>query len=129
MIMEDGVGGDGGAVELEVELKAQIMAEKFRTSTEILEDFLRCMVCFEPFKAPKVLQCQHTFCEECLSSWNGKGGGGQKGISCPTCRKRTPLPNENNIAGLPSDFKVRRSYSFYSCFPKVYVHKPSNHVE
>ncbi len=54
----------------------------------------------------QVLQCQHTFCEQCLVRWYDKGGGGSQGISCPTCRNRTPLPDAN-IASLPSDFKVQ----------------------
>ncbi len=83
------------------------MAEKVPSSTELLEEFLRCMVCFESFRSPKVLQCQHTFCEECLKRWNGKGGGTKTGLSCPTCRARTPLP-DNDIKALPSDFKVTK---------------------
>lgn len=84
------------------------MAESMNHSAELLEDFLRCMVCFESFKEPKVLQCQHTFCQACLTNWNGKGGGTSKGISCPTCRVRTPLPEDSSIASLPSDFKVSK---------------------
>ena len=30
-------------------------------------DSLRCSICLETFKEPKVLPCCHTFCKECLS--------------------------------------------------------------
>ena len=79
-------------------------------SRELLEDLLRCMVCFDRYHEPKVLQCHHTFCEECLKRWSLKGGNGVKGLSCPTCRIRTPLTCTADISELPSDFKVSPLY-------------------
>ena len=89
-------------------------------SRELLEDLLRCMVCFDRYNEPKVLQCQHTFCEECLKRWSLKGGNGVKGLSCPTCRIRTPLTCTADIAQLPSDFKVRIMY-FCCCLVNKYT--------
>ena len=76
-------------------------------SKDLLEGLLRCMICLERYQEPKVLQCQHTFCEQCLFGWKKNGGNGHKGLSCPTCRVRTILP-DSNISSLPSDFKVTK---------------------
>lgn len=32
----------------------------------ITDDLVNCLICTEPYKNPKVLPCQHTFCTECL---------------------------------------------------------------
>ncbi|XP_043466063.1 RING finger protein nhl-1-like isoform X2 [Leptopilina heterotoma] len=37
-----------------------------RTSLGAIEEILRCAICNERFKMPKMLPCQHTFCLECL---------------------------------------------------------------
>lgn len=35
-------------------------------------DFIRCEICFEPFhirkRLPKLLPCEHNFCEQCIFS-------------------------------------------------------------
>ncbi|XP_022608915.1 RING finger protein 223 [Seriola dumerili] len=52
------------------------------------------------FKAPKQLECTHTFCLECLSrlmvvSQAGDDTTGNRGrLSCPFCRHLTTLPEE-----------------------------------
>uniref|UniRef100_A0A665VXN0 Ring finger protein 223 n=2 Tax=Echeneis naucrates TaxID=173247 RepID=A0A665VXN0_ECHNA len=54
------------------------------------------------FKAPKQLECTHTFCLECLSRLmavsqaeaQGDGDSERPPISCPLCRHLTTLPEE-----------------------------------
>ncbi|XP_013882809.1 RING finger protein 223 [Austrofundulus limnaeus] len=56
---------------------------------------LECSVCFcqfnNVFRCPKMLQCKHTFCLECLARINVKSSQ-PSAIQCPLCRGLTPLP-------------------------------------
>ena len=69
-----------------------------------LENLLQCAICFETFTVPKKLQCDHTFCEQCLQDlFNARGQ--PDNLTCPTCRTETSVP-ANGIAGLPTDFRA-----------------------
>ncbi|XP_078106601.1 uncharacterized protein LOC144518085 [Sander vitreus] len=61
---------------------------------------LECSICFSQFnnvfRCPKMLQCKHTFCLECLARINVKSAE-PNSIQCPLCRGLTPLPT----LGLP----------------------------
>lgn len=61
---------------------------------------LECAICFSQFnnvfRCPKMLQCRHTFCLECLARINVKSAQ-PDAIQCPLCRGFTPLPT----LGLP----------------------------
>ncbi|XP_071776365.2 uncharacterized protein LOC139927950 [Centroberyx gerrardi] len=61
---------------------------------------LECAICFSQFnnvfRCPKMLQCKHTFCLECLARINVKSAQ-PNAIQCPLCRGLTPLP----ALGLP----------------------------
>ncbi|XP_042276334.1 uncharacterized protein LOC121903404 [Thunnus maccoyii] len=61
---------------------------------------LECAICFSQFnnifRCPKMLQCKHTFCLECLARINVKSTE-PNAIQCPLCRSFTPLPT----LGLP----------------------------
>lgn len=61
---------------------------------------LECAICFSQFnnvfRCPKMLQCRHTFCLECLARINVKSAQ-PDAIQCPLCRSLTPLP----ALGLP----------------------------
>ncbi|XP_019721558.1 RING finger protein 223, partial [Hippocampus comes] len=61
---------------------------------------LECWVCYSHFnnvfRCPKMLECRHTFCLECLARINVKSAQ-PAAIRCPLCRRVTPLP----ALGLP----------------------------
>ncbi|KAM4746611.1 uncharacterized protein FYW61_020939 [Anableps anableps] len=56
---------------------------------------LECAICFSQFnnvfRCPKMLNCKHTFCLECLARMNVKSSE-PSAIQCPLCRGLTPLP-------------------------------------
>ncbi|XP_019626969.1 PREDICTED: tripartite motif-containing protein 3-like [Branchiostoma belcheri] len=62
---------------------------------------LSCSICLELFTRPKVLPCQHTFCQDCLQDHAGRGGTFQ----CPICRRQVRLPPQG-VAGLPDNHLV-----------------------
>ncbi|XP_019616192.1 PREDICTED: tripartite motif-containing protein 3-like [Branchiostoma belcheri] len=59
---------------------------------------LSCSICLELFTRPKMLPCQHTFCQDCLQDHAGRGGTFQ----CPICRRQVRLP-PLGVAGLPDN--------------------------
>ncbi|XP_071958041.1 uncharacterized protein [Antedon mediterranea] len=51
----------------------------------------------ESFERPKVLPCQHTFCEDCLKRCQDSSGG----LLCPTCRREY---SAIDVSKLPNDY-------------------------
>ncbi|KAI8497394.1 hypothetical protein Bbelb_247000 [Branchiostoma belcheri] len=72
-------------------------AAQLSLGTQIREE-LSCSICLELFTRPKVLPCQHTFCQDCLQDHAGREGT----IQCPNCRQKTRLPPQG-VAGLPNN--------------------------
>ncbi|XP_051966792.1 E3 ubiquitin-protein ligase RNF183 [Xyrauchen texanus] len=79
---------------------------------------LECAICFDQFNnvfnTPKILQCKHTFCLECLARMNVKSAQPDT-IQCPLCRAYTPLP----VLGLP---KLANNSEVLSYLPNAMQH-------
>ncbi|XP_046962525.1 RING finger protein PFF0165c-like isoform X1 [Vanessa cardui] len=53
---------------------------------EIMESELQCSICAELFVAAITLNCSHTFCKYCITTWK------KKKMDCPICR--SPITSE-----------------------------------
>lgn len=62
---------------------------------EEIESILCCPICIEVLDDPRILPCQHSFCEECLSSYikdrTKNVRVDVKSFPCPVCRRETKL--------------------------------------
>uniref|UniRef100_A0A8C3XU20 RING-type domain-containing protein n=1 Tax=Chelydra serpentina TaxID=8475 RepID=A0A8C3XU20_CHESE len=74
------------------------------------EDY-ECKICYNYFdlerRAPKLLECLHTFCQECLSQLHLRAAHGT--ICCPVCRHRTALPDQR-VHSLPVNTKLAEAF-------------------
>lgn len=71
-----------------------------------MEDQITCSVCLDRYKEPKVLQCHHVYCRACLERLLPRGGARSAVVTCPTCRKETPVPEEGGVSALDPAFYV-----------------------
>ena len=73
-------------------------------------DELTCAVCLNPLEDPKLLDCAHSFCRDCLIGLVKSPivqGADQRGyIPCPSCRKITSL-RAGGIDSLQNNFTVQ----------------------
>jgi len=76
-----------------------------------LEEQLNCSICLDIYTDPKLLQCCHIYCQQCLVPLGVQDQQGQLGLTCPACRQVTPIP-ATGVAGLQSAFHI-------NCFLKI----------
>ena len=72
-----------------------------------LEDQLKCLICLDTYTTPKILQCNHVYCQGCLRRLVDRNRQGQLNLTCPTCRQATPVP-AGGVKGLPPAFMVNK---------------------
>ena len=70
-----------------------------------VEEQLNCSICLDTYTDPKILQCFHVFCRQCLVPLGVRDQQGQLSLTCPTCRQVTPIP-ARGVAGLQSAFHI-----------------------
>ena len=82
-----------------------------------LADQLECSICLDSFINPKLLQCFHVFCKDCLEPLVIRD---QHGLSlcCPKCRRSTLLP-VNGVSGLQPAFHVHHLFEIQDALQKV----------
>ena len=82
-----------------------------------LADQLECSICLDSFTDPKLLQCFHVFCKDCLEPLVLRD---QHGLSlhCPNCRRSTLLP-ANGVSGLQPVFHVHHLFEIRDTLQKV----------
>ena len=84
-----------------------------------LEDQLTCAICLDDLKHPKLLQCFHVYCKDCLQGLVVQDQQGQLSLSCPTCRQSTVLPQSTGVSGLQSAFHVHHLLEIKDALEKV----------
>ena len=74
-----------------------------------VEEQLNCSICLHTYTDPKVLQCFHVYCKQCLVPLVVRDQQGTLRLTCPTCRQVTPIP-DRGVAGLQSvaPFQINR---------------------
>ncbi|XP_012826109.1 E3 ubiquitin-protein ligase RNF152-like [Xenopus tropicalis] len=78
-------------------------------------DEYECKICYNYFdldrRAPKLLECLHTFCQECLNTLHRREDRPWR-LSCPVCRHRTVVP-DSRVDALPINTKVAEAFPLY----------------
>ena len=74
-----------------------------------MEEELSCSICYNIFIEPKVLDCQHVYCMQCLKDWVGK----QLTIECPECRHVTTVP-QGGMTNLETDLRLKSMVEIYT---------------
>ena len=70
-----------------------------------LEEQLNCSICLDTYTNPKLLQCFHVYCKECLVRLVARDQRGQLSLTCPNCRQDTLIP-DTGVSGLQSAFHI-----------------------
>ena len=90
-----------------------------KQALEKLEDQLTCAICLDAFKDPKLLQCFHVYCKDCLQRLVVTDRQGQLSLRCPTCRQSTLLPPATGVSGLQSAFLIHHLIEIQDALKKV----------
>ena len=78
------------------------MAEK---TLKKVEEELICSLCLDTYTHPKLLQCFHVFCGDCLKKLVAKDQHEEQSITCPACSRVTTIPS-SGIGGLQPLFHI-----------------------
>ena len=70
-----------------------------------LHEEVSCSVCMSKYSDPKQLPCLHSFCLHCLNGIQRTSGRRDK-IACPECRQEFNVPDNGNLAALPTNFRI-----------------------
>ena len=84
-----------------------------------LEDQLTCAICLDAFKDPKLLQCFHVYCKDCLQRLVITDRQGQLSLRCPTYRQSTLLPPATSVSDLQPAFHIHHLFEIQDALEKV----------
>ena len=73
-----------------------------------LEDQLTCGICLDSYTEPKLLQCFHVFCKQCLERLVVHDRQGLS-LHCPSCHRSTLLPL-TSVSGLQTAFYLNQLF-------------------
>ncbi|XP_038059604.1 E3 ubiquitin-protein ligase TRIM33-like [Patiria miniata] len=72
---------------------------------KISQDHLQCAICLSRYNEPKLLDCIHSFCLNCLQHHRESEGPNAMKIMCPLCRQETTL-SRNSVEDLPTNLSL-----------------------
>ncbi|XP_063419892.1 uncharacterized protein LOC134705051 [Mytilus trossulus] len=90
--------------------------------TTSMDESDTCPICLEIFTSPKILDCRHTFCLNCLKGYSDEIGPKQHKLYCPLCRTEFKIPNDG-LSHLVTNYFVGISESDKYCL------KCKNHLK
>ncbi|CTQ86624.1 RING-type E3 ubiquitin transferase [Caenorhabditis elegans] len=70
------------------------------TPPPVIQEIVKCTLCLEPYRDPKVLACFHSFCKGCLAKHLEQ----PERIICPQCHMETQLSVQLGLDSLLTDF-------------------------
>ena len=79
-----------------------------------LHEEVKCPICLENFKEPKLLECLHSFCKKCLTEHCSHCSSPQ----CPQCRHPITVPAKG-IAGLKENFVINKTLHVLALLEKM----------
>ena len=83
-----------------------------------LEEQLNCPICLDIYTDPKLLQCFHVCCQQCLVPLTVQDQQGKLSLTCPTCRQVTAIPG-NAVGSLPSAFHINHLLELRKSFKEA----------
>ena len=96
------------------------MAEHHNINQEVLKTLkeqLTCGICLDSYKDPRLLQCFHVFCKDCLERLVVQDHQGLS-LSCPNCRQSSLLP-PGSVSGLQSAFHTNHLFEIQDALQKL----------
>ena len=90
-----------------------------KQALEKLEDQLTCAICLDAFKDPKLLQCFHVYCKDCLQRLVVTDRQGQLSLRCPTCRQSTLLSPTTGVSDLQPAFHIHHLMEIKTALEKM----------
>ena len=69
---------------------------------KIVTNHVTCPICYQLYKDPKVLPCQHSYCQECLNKLEK-----DKQVTCPECREVAQVP-DGGVEEFKTNFLINR---------------------
>ena len=84
---------------------ANTVSMDIQTLLNNLHEELSCSVCMSKYTDPKQLPCLHSFCLHCLNGIQ-RTSGRRDNIACPECRQEFKVPDNGNLAALPTNFRI-----------------------
>ena len=64
---------------------------------DAVKDLIQCAVCFESYVQPRILPCDHSFCERCVNQLKAAST-----IRCPMCK------SSHDVSKIRPDFRLQQ---------------------